>query len=305
MKDHKCSINYEGSSGAMESRLALTLTERLFSDSKGRLYIEHLVSDDDSSMRSLLVHKSSDNDKGGLPATIPAITFFADPTHRIKVMAKPAYSKVTDTKDPKKCKKHDANRLKKYIGCYIAKSKNLPLEEFCLKARAPVEHLFNCHEWCDSSWCWAKELSDKAFNDIMSKRDSDGQLNDHITPQCDGQLNDSISPQCDDQLNDNISQHDDSSFDSTGSDFYDNGSVTSDEGDDDDEGGGNDDALEMSAEEKEDVKQLFSFEASYLDDNEGAIFSISDQERLRERELAMMKRNKEGYYCCKVNRSAL
>ena len=24
--------------------------------------------------------------------------------------------------------------------------------------RAPVEHLFNDHSFCDSEWCWFKEL---------------------------------------------------------------------------------------------------------------------------------------------------
>ena len=82
-------------------------------------------------------------------------------------------------------------------------------------------------------------------------------------------------------MNDNISlASKDSGFDSTGSDFYDNGSVSSDGSADSNEGGGRNEVLEMSSDEKDDTKQLFSFEASYLDDNEGAIFSISDQERL-------------------------
>ena len=29
------------------------------------------------------------------------------------------------------------------------------------KAKAPVEHMFNSHEWCDLEWCWAKQLDDK------------------------------------------------------------------------------------------------------------------------------------------------
>ena len=104
----------------MEAKLALSLTEQLSSTSNGHLYIEHLVSNDDSTMRSLLTHQSV-NAKGRLPDFIPAITFLADPTHRIKVMAKPCYGKITDTKDPAKCKKHDANRLKKY--CLLHKQK--------------------------------------------------------------------------------------------------------------------------------------------------------------------------------------
>lgn len=64
MKDHKCLINYEESSSTMESKVALALTERLFGNSNGRLYIEQLVSDDDSSMRSILLHKSVNQGKG-------------------------------------------------------------------------------------------------------------------------------------------------------------------------------------------------------------------------------------------------
>ena len=60
----------------------------------------------------------------------------------------------------------------------------------------------------------------------------------------------------------------------------------------------------MGDEEKDDVKQLFLYEASYLDKNDGAIFSVADRERLREREIAMMERNSQGYYCCKIKYAA-
>ena len=30
--------------------------------------------------------------------------------------------------------------------------------------RAPVEHIFGCHEWCDKEWCWSKELEDTKLN---------------------------------------------------------------------------------------------------------------------------------------------
>ena len=35
------------------------------------------------------------------------------------------------------------------------------MSEFIANARDPIEHLFNDHTWCDSAWCWAKEVSDK------------------------------------------------------------------------------------------------------------------------------------------------
>ena len=35
------------------------------------------------------------------------------------------------------------------------------------KARAPVEHLFNSHEWCDSEWCFAKALTENAMQQVV------------------------------------------------------------------------------------------------------------------------------------------
>ena len=26
--------------------------------------------------------------------------------------------------------------------------------------KAPVEHMFGCHEWCDREWCWAKDVEE-------------------------------------------------------------------------------------------------------------------------------------------------
>ena len=88
----------------MEAKLALSLTEQLFSNSNGRFYIDNLVSDDGGTMRSLLAHTST-HDKRRLQEWIPAITFCVDPTHPIKVMSKHSYGKVTYTKDPSKCRK--------------------------------------------------------------------------------------------------------------------------------------------------------------------------------------------------------
>ena len=107
--------------------------------------------------------------------------------------------------------------------------------------------------------------------------------------QYDNQFTDNVTHDSsrDAQLNDNISQtNDDSRFDSTGSDYYDDES--------DEDKGGDDGTLAIDNKEMSDVKQLFSFEASYLDNNEEAIFSIADRQKLRERKLALMKKNLDG-----------
>ena len=63
---HICTINYEGSSGSMEVKLALQLTVDMFENNNNKTYLQKLVIDDDSTMRSLLKHPS-DHDKGQLP----------------------------------------------------------------------------------------------------------------------------------------------------------------------------------------------------------------------------------------------
>ena len=83
---HRCTINHEGSSGSMEAKLALELTTNMFNDKKGKVFLNEIVSDDDSTMRALLQHKSN-HTKGILPPHISQPRFLADPSHRIKVMS--------------------------------------------------------------------------------------------------------------------------------------------------------------------------------------------------------------------------
>ena len=90
------------------------------------------------------------------------------PSHRIKVMSKPFLKMVTKTKDPSMFKMIDALRIKKYIGCFICKNRNLPLKDFVKKANAPIEHLFNCHEWCDSEWCYKKCVTENSHQRTMA-----------------------------------------------------------------------------------------------------------------------------------------
>ena len=102
------------------------------------------MSDDDSTMRAHLRHESNG---GKLPDRIHPPGFLADPSHRIKVMAKPLFkSSKSESKDPDMCKKIDALRFKKYIGYWIYQNHNLYINKMMAKASAPVEHLFNCHE---------------------------------------------------------------------------------------------------------------------------------------------------------------
>ena len=139
----------------MEAALALELVLRLETMFGGVVYIREIVTDDDSTMRSHLKQKKNG---GKLPDRTITPIFLADPSHRIKVMLKPIFAMVTDTKDPDKCKAVDATRIKRYTSYYIRQNRELSLDKFVKNARAPIEHLFNDHTWCDESWCYSKEL---------------------------------------------------------------------------------------------------------------------------------------------------
>lgn len=69
-------------------------------------------------------------------------------------MCKSIFATVSDTKDPNKCKIVDATRIKRYTSYYIRQNRPGPLLDFIANAKAPIEHLFNDHTWCSSSWCW-------------------------------------------------------------------------------------------------------------------------------------------------------
>lgn len=123
----------------MEPQAALQLLEDCW---KKGYKIKNIVCDDDSSVKSILHHSYQemiDNniiekknwpktpggykkaDNGKLPLYIPIPNFLADPTHRIKV-----------------CSKHFFT---------------LSFEQFMKASNAPLEHLFNNHEFCSSEWC--------------------------------------------------------------------------------------------------------------------------------------------------------
>lgn len=80
----------------MESAIVLYMTKLIHQDQDyaSCLFMEHLMSDDDSNMLSLLQYKDS-HEKRQLLDDIPEFMFLADPNHRIKVMAKPIFKLVT------------------------------------------------------------------------------------------------------------------------------------------------------------------------------------------------------------------
>ena len=66
---HNCPTNYTESSKAIEVDAVLSIYEELYFDSKKKIALQYIVSDDDSSMRALLKH-SCNHPKGKLKLEI-------------------------------------------------------------------------------------------------------------------------------------------------------------------------------------------------------------------------------------------
>ena len=88
-----------------------------------RVYLEEIVTDDDSTLR---LHLQNACNGGKLLNIIPQPKFLADSSHGIKVMMSPMFKLVTKMKDPSKCKNIDALRLKNILGTISRKLETSP-----------------------------------------------------------------------------------------------------------------------------------------------------------------------------------
>ena len=154
--NHCCPKNYDGSSKAMEADAALQLYITLYQHSNKNIVLKAVVTDDDSSMRALLRYKANIR-KGRLPEVISQPEWFADPSHRTKVVAKSIFLLSTLPMDSSTCTKVDVIRFKKYFGYMIKENRSKKISEIVFASKAVVEHLFNCHDYCNSNWCRPKK----------------------------------------------------------------------------------------------------------------------------------------------------
>ena len=106
------------------------------------------------------LHCKQEKDGGKL--TIPIPIFLANPSHHIKCMFKLIFELVSPTlvKYPERCKGIDETCIKKYTSCIVSKNRNLPIDQFLSKEKGPLEYMFKRHQWCNTEWCWAKDLED-------------------------------------------------------------------------------------------------------------------------------------------------
>ena len=161
-----CPCNYDGSPGSMESDGMLWLMKRLHTMTAGSVFYEYIVSDDDTTMKKYLTHPAKRptgvvNIGGRLPKEIPVPKWFADPTHRAKCVAGKFFQY---NKSEKNMSKLDCLQLKKYYSYYIKSNRTKSLEDILQNIMAPIDHLFDDHKYCDSTWCHKKAQEENKIN---------------------------------------------------------------------------------------------------------------------------------------------
>ena len=159
-------MNHSGSSGLVECALALNMAVDVNNFTNKKAFIGEMITDDDTTIRANIKHTYQ---KAKLPIDVPAPRFLSDPNHRIKVMIKPIFARATKTRDNKRIKMIDALRIKKYTSLYVFQNRTGSFDKFVNNALAPVEHLFNEHSFCDSAWCWSRELEEQVDKILVHK----------------------------------------------------------------------------------------------------------------------------------------
>ena len=156
IKPHKCVQNFPTNKSSKSMEAAAILNMAINSVLDRKFVIRAIVSDDDSVMRAHLRHKLDENDprdKGKLPKWIYEPIFLADPSHRIKAISKHFYALANQNVSQSRVNKSMAKRLKKNWGYMVRQNRDKTIDEFVKNANAPLEHLFNNHEYCSPDWC--------------------------------------------------------------------------------------------------------------------------------------------------------
>ena len=180
---HECSKNHVGTSKSMETEAIFRLVTEAYFD---RCFcVGVIISDDDSTMKANLKHSwqekveaglmsradwprtakgSKKKDNGRLPLDIPEPSFLADFNHRVKSLGKLIYSLAAASKSTSEVDKAFAARLKAYWGAMLKQIRHLSWEEnqqeIINKMLAPLEHLFDNHQYC-GDWCYAKKAKEE------------------------------------------------------------------------------------------------------------------------------------------------
>ena len=104
-------------------------------------------------MKEMRRHTSTVNKRGRMPTEIPEPELLADPSHRTTVIAKSIFNLANTFKKVSSCTKINNVHFKKYVGCMLKTNRNRSISEISNASKEVIEHLFNCHDYCNITWC--------------------------------------------------------------------------------------------------------------------------------------------------------
>ena len=174
---HECMKNHDGSSKSMECEAILKMVVEAFLEQE--FMVGTIVADDDTTMKKTLRHNYKENVRlgllekedwpknnkgkniasGRLPNSVTPPQFLADFNHRVKSVGRAVYELALMGKSKSMVDKNLAKRMKQYWSKMLQQIKKLDpekeWEEIERRVRAPIEHVFNNHEFCQESWCYS------------------------------------------------------------------------------------------------------------------------------------------------------
>jgi hypothetical protein len=156
IRTHLCVKNYDGSSKSMEAAALTKMLTRMPEEKS--VSICTIISDDDSNGRA----KARRVENGGeLPNHVEEPTFFADPSHRKRVFARPIYNLASLPMKKSAVTKGLAAHLKYCYGACVKRNRHLPAQELSTKVFNILEHICGEHKYCDSAWCYDKKATEE------------------------------------------------------------------------------------------------------------------------------------------------
>jgi hypothetical protein len=190
--EHDCLANFEGASGAMEASALLKIAHELLDEEQ--VLFGTIVADDDSSIRAQMKWSNADwmlnnsstepprvltkggkkkirPDRGQLRREYPEPNWLNDPSHRGKTLGGDLRSIEKQPKAISKgINKVDCLKLHRNFGYMVKQLKNVPEDQWEGRAKAVLEHHFEHHKHCDSSWCHRKNMSAGELNKDRGKK---------------------------------------------------------------------------------------------------------------------------------------
>jgi len=156
VKPHAGVKNYDGSSKSMEASALTKMLIRIHEE-KG-VSICTIITDDNSNGRSKSRHVANG---GMLPINVEEPAFWADPSHRKRVVARAIYNLRNLPMKKSAVTKGLAAHIKYCYGACIKRNRHRTAEQLSVMVNNILPHICGCHDSCGVTWCYDKKAAEE------------------------------------------------------------------------------------------------------------------------------------------------